>query len=255
MFQAMQNPLGWCWLVLVVCSVAGLRDPARRWRSGLGITLVCVILSAFGGTPLSAWLLAGLERPFVSELPLRTKRVDAVVVLGGIAAGSTMEPTGFEATSGFDRVTAGLELVDRGWSTNLVLGGGVDGVGGRAVHAGEALRPWLERRVKAGARVWVLPVSRTTRDEAVHCAAMSAREGWRRIALVTSAWHLPRATSAFRAEGMDVEPVGCDFEGLPRLEARHRWTVIPGTGDLRLAGMWIHEVAGRVWYRVRGWGG
>jgi uncharacterized SAM-binding protein YcdF (DUF218 family) len=180
-------------------------------------------------------------------------RADAIVVLGGSYSASQAEPAGFKVNSAFDRITTGLALVDRGISTNLVLGGGIDPVAEPRIHDSEALRPWLERRIPANVRIRIIDSSATTREEAIHFAPMATREQWTRIVLVTSASHLPRATAAFQSEGIQVIPMACAFEGHARLNSHNRWTLIPNTGDLRLAGMWFHEQVGSLYYRLRGW--
>ena len=233
----------------VAITVVLLRRSDRRLARITGSA--CLFLSLFGGTPLSAWLLARLEHPTsMASLPTRA---DAIVVLGGSYSASQAEPAGFKVNSAFDRITTGLALVDRGISTNLVLGGGIDPVAEPRIHDSEALRPWLERRIPANVRIRIIDSSATTREEAIHFAPMATREQWTRIVLVTSASHLPRATAAFRSEGIQVIPMACAFEGHARLNSHNRWTLIPNTGDLRLAGMWFHEQVGSLYYRLRGW--
>ena len=233
----------------VAITVVLLRRSDRRLARITGSA--CLFLSLFGGTPLSGWLLARLEHPTsMASLPTRA---DAIVVLGGSYSASQAEPAGFKVNSAFDRITTGLALVDRGISTNLVLGGGIDPVAEPRIHDSEALRPWLERRIPANVRIRIIDSSATTREEAIHFAPMATREQWTRIVLVTSASHLPRATAAFRSEGIQVIPMACAFEGHARLNSHNRWTLIPNTGDLRLAGMWFHEQVGSLYYRLRGW--
>jgi hypothetical protein len=235
--------------VWVAITVVLLRRSDRRLARITGSA--CLFLTLFGGTPLPAWLLARLEHPTsMASLPTRA---DAIVVLGGSYSASTTEPAGFKASSAFDRITTGLALVDRRLSTNLVLGGGIDPVALPRIHDSEALRPWLERRVPTTVRIHVIESSTTTREEALHFAPMAAREHWAQVVLVTSASHLPRATAAFRSQGIQVIPMACAFEGHARLNSHNRWTLIPNTGDLRLAGMWFHEQVGSLYYRLRGW--
>ena len=50
-----------------------------------------------------------------------------------------------------------------------------------------------------------------TRDNARFAAALLARRGLSRVALVTCTWHLPRATQLFEAAGLEVvEGIGVD---------------------------------------------
>lgn len=237
--------------MLVALVVPVWRAKARRAAILLG--LAATALSVVGGTPLSARLLATLEAPYRGRVPA-PGAVQAVVVLGGGFMTAPDEPAGFKVNGAFDRVTAGLAALDRGVSTNLVFGGGATPIDGRAHRDNEAAAPWVLRRVPPTSRVWLLDACRNTRDEAVRTADLARRQGWRKVGLVTSAWHLPRSVAAFEREGMEVVPMGCSFEGTHRLRGPNRWTIVPNPTDLHLADRWVHEVVGRVYYRLRGWG-
>jgi uncharacterized SAM-binding protein YcdF (DUF218 family) len=50
--------------------------------------------------------------------------------------------------------------------------------------------------------------SLTTRDNARFSTAVLRRRGFERAAVVTCAWHVPRATAWFARAGLAVEPVG-----------------------------------------------
>lgn len=60
---------------------------------------------------------------------------------------------------------------------------------------------------------WVDERSRDTQENARQMAALLARDGVRRIALVTHAWHMPRSVAHFRAAGLDVVPAPTLFPG------------------------------------------
>jgi len=251
MLDLLLSPLGVCWLALAALSFVLLRRPTRLY--GAITLLITVLLTVFGGTPLSAWLLASLEkRHFGHPLP-PAESIQALVVLGGGFSASPLEPGGFKPHSAFGRLTGALALLDRGVTTNLVLGGGESPSEPGELSADAAIRPWLEKRVDPRIRIWVLENSRTTREEAMDLARLAAAQGWRRIVLVTSAWHLPRAVAAFRHEGIEVDPAGTDFMGLASLRSPDRWSIIPNPGGLALANVWIHEVLGLLYYRIKGW--
>ncbi|MFM8359098.1 MAG: YdcF family protein [Verrucomicrobiota bacterium] len=246
------QPLVWAWLGLWV--VAG----RLAWRgdrvggaaaAGLGLWL-----SLVGGTPLSGWLLARLERPYAVAARPGPGSADAICVLGGGHGYSPTEPAGFAAHSAFDRPLTGATLVGRGVATNLVFGGGFKEAGGRRQESGEAQVRWWRGWFPSTVRMEFLPGCLTTRDEAVRMAELARGRGWRRVVLVTSAWHLPRARAAFAREGLEVIPVGCDYEGMSRLEEGTRLPMVPTTGDLGLFTLWAHEVVGRGYYWLRGWG-
>ena len=58
---------------------------------------------------------------------------------------------------------------------------------------------------------WLDDQSRDTAENAAQMAALMRRDGIRRIALVTDATHIPRASEAFRKAGFDVLPAPTDF--------------------------------------------
>jgi uncharacterized SAM-binding protein YcdF (DUF218 family) len=66
--------------------------------------------------------------------------------------------------------------------------------------------------------------SLTTRDNARFTAAILARRGVERAAIVTSPWHLPRALSLFARAGVQGEGVASegDAPGAWRARAWHR---------------------------------
>jgi uncharacterized SAM-binding protein YcdF (DUF218 family) len=79
----------------------------------------------------------------------------------------------------------------------------------RVVVSGEANDHLLWRRLGASidpARVLVESASRNTRENAVNTAALVKPRPGERWLLITSPWHMPRATCAFAAVGFPVEP-------------------------------------------------
>ena len=247
----MLQPLTWAWFALSLISVHLWRT--RNRRPALAVAAVAGFLTLFGGTPLSAWLLARMEVPYFSQSPDAIGHVDALVQLGGGFGVSQFEPAGFDANAAFDRITAAMTWLDRGITTNLVLGGGGIRVQGRDELEGEALRKWIMPHLSPTVRVYVLSRSRNTRDEAAHSLALAREHGWKRLGLITSASHLRRAVATFRGTGLEIVPIGCDFAGLRQLEGGNHWTIIPSPGNLETTDRWAHEVVGWLYYWVRGW--
>lgn len=143
---------------------------------------------------------------------------DALVVLG-----HRVEPDGRPGFELAKRLERGLELLRAARAPLLVCSGGRDPH--EPVSAAEAML-----RVAAASGVdarRLVAASRplTTLEEAINCSLeLSRPRGWRRLILVTSDYHVPRAVAAFTlAHGADVaiqaEPVSGPF-GDPRLLAR-----------------------------------
>jgi len=255
MIRMATEPLGFCWVLLLVLTIWLWR---RRDRGpAAGAAGIVLLLSLFGGTPLPWWLLSRLEAPYVGQVVADLPRVDAILMLGGGESASRVEPIGYNALNASDRFLTATHLLDLGKSDRLVLGGGSSTFDGEALLDSDAVLNWWRSRLPAGTRVDVLPHSRNTFDEARSMIRLAQERGWKRIILVTSAAHLQRATALFRGTPLEVVPVGCDFDGTFLLRSHHAWRnawcVVPREEGFHIAGDWSHEWVGILVYRLRGW--
>jgi uncharacterized SAM-binding protein YcdF (DUF218 family) len=136
------------------------------WLSVAGLAvLVGAVLTLFG--------VARVLEPESVEEP----QADAVVVLAG---------------SPGDRLPAGLELMDAGAASTLVLSAGADSPRGwgQIEH--------LCDREHSFELICIVPQSDNTRGEAATISRLAEDRGWQSLALVTSSYHLDRATFLFR---------------------------------------------------------
>ena len=92
-----------------------------------------------------------------------------------------------------------------------------------------------------------------THDEAIRTRAIAQPRGWKRVLLVTSANHLPRAVATFRAAGIEVVPVPCNFFTRQKPGPWPLRTAIPGHLGFEKTSVWLHEKIGWWEYRRRGW--
>jgi uncharacterized SAM-binding protein YcdF (DUF218 family) len=178
-----------------------------------------------------------------------------VVVLGGSAHVSSNNILGLEFGDAADRIVTGIALVRRGKGRVLVLSGG-----GRSILHGTGVpaevqraRDWIRSWDLAPVPVEVLDWCLDTHGEALRHAKLARNNGWKRIILVTSAWHMKRSVAAFRKAGMEVVPVACDFRGISSLSEPRLLPFVPCTGSLRLLDLWAEETLGYAYYRLRSW--
>jgi uncharacterized SAM-binding protein YcdF (DUF218 family) len=86
-----------------------------------------------------------------------------------------------------------------------------------------------------------------THDEACAVAALAKQNGWDRVILVTSPWHMRRAAAVFESAGIHVICRPC-------VESSYDYANLSTPGDrLRFIGDWLHEAIGIAEYRWRGW--
>lgn len=249
--EQLLQPTSALWALLWVAAAVLLRRRQYRWS--LVAAVPAIALWIIGATPLPAKLLADLERPY-AHLAQNPPTADAVVMLGGTHDYSprTLLPMNFGGS--VDRVTTALELIRIGKAGTLVLGGSYYQLDHERRPDSELLENWM--------RDWNLPtgelvrlgVCANTRDEAERVAVLVRERGWKRVLLVSSAGHLRRGEGTFRKSGIDVIPIGCDFQGMDALDHPERlWEFVPHGTQLFWFDAWLHETLGWWWYRMRGW--
>lgn len=94
---------------------------------------------------------------------------------------------------------------------------------------------------------WTEDASLSTRQNARFTAEGLRQRGLVRVALVTHAWHMPRALEAFEREGVEVLPAPT----APATGPHRFWHgALPSAKALRDSCWALHERVGRVWYRL-----
>jgi len=245
------QPLSIIWLVLGLWL---FRRVIKRHRLGLLAPGVAwLLLTVITCTPLSSYLLAGLENQLpqvkLAELP----QADAILCLGGGVEPGLAEPMGIQLKSAADRLATALTLCAVGKAPLLILGGGGFPHEGHLYSEADAVGDFLRAHVSLKTDIYSLGVCRDTHDEAVKVAAMMQQRGLKQLLLVTSASHMPRSLATFRKVGISVIPVPCNYtSSLNRLGDRH-WLHLPQVQGFEAFNGWLHEIVGDWVYRWRGW--
>ena len=229
-------------LLLALLGLWLARGKTRRWQGG-GIALAAAALLMLAALSLPAVgnaLLAPLERhPAVGAD--RVQEAQAIVVLGGGSyygapeyGGDTVSPASLE------RLRYGARLARATGLPLLVTGGAPYG----GTPEGAAMQAVLADEFRLAPR-WAETESRDTAESARHTAAILAAAGVTHIALVSHAWHLPRAVLLFERAGLTVIPAPTGFT-----------TASPSTlerflpGDLRQARRALNEYFGLAVYAL-----
>jgi uncharacterized SAM-binding protein YcdF (DUF218 family) len=225
----------------------------REWRSALWLGVPAVLIFLIGSTPLVDAIVARAERSQASNNDDHPAGADVVVALGGGYYLSENDTFGFSLTGGGSRVLTALELVRRGKAKALVLGGSVPLTGKPGVVATSLVQDWVLAWGMTTVPVTNLGLCANTHDEALRFRELSAQRGWRKVILVTSALHMPRAVAVFAAQGIAVVPVACDFQtyGVPSM--RGDFSPFPCQARFQLLSLYLHEKIGWWVYRARGW--
>jgi uncharacterized SAM-binding protein YcdF (DUF218 family) len=252
-------PLG-LGLLLQLAGQAG-RPWARKlsgWLSGGGIALIWL----FAMPITSRQLIWGLEERSAALTPKTIPRADAVVVLGGGLRPKLPPRQAVEVAEGGDRLLTGLRLMRQGKAPLLVTSGARVSFTAADPAPPEAL--WArDLAIELGLKpseILLNPGSRTTAEEAQAIGKLGRQRGWKRVLLVTSAFHMPRSLATFqRRSGLTVIPVACDYQ-LPDRAHYGRITpgsfvkdLLPDAEFLYLSTVALKEHVGLLAYRLKGW--
>jgi uncharacterized SAM-binding protein YcdF (DUF218 family) len=199
----------------------------RKWQG--------VLLALLGATSMAllccnavAVLLATHALPQVSALTpadisaLRSKGVQAIVVLGGGVERQAQEygqaqPAGSTAA----RLRYGVWL-SRQTGIPLAFSGGVGWANDSSAASEAEVADRAAKQDYGVAIRWVEQRSRDTAQNARLTQALLAADGVKQIALVTNAWHMPRALGDFSATGLQVTPAPMGFV-TPRSSGLLEW--------------------------------
>lgn len=260
------DPLVVVWLVMI--AVLARLVWRRRWATVGWFTPPFLLLFIFGCAPTVDILVPGIEATaFVcspvagdskggdSAFKYEAGESTVVVVLGGGAYASSRDLLGVSLREDGTRILTGLELMRDSKASALVLGGGHP-VPGRLTDTPPALlEHWLlsSGLVANTLLITNLGACGNTHDEAMAFRKLELVYQWRRVLLVTSALHIPRAVAVFKKQGITVVPVPCDFKAFGIPYPRFGFSMFPSTDRLQVLGLYLHEKIGWWVYRARGW--
>ncbi|MFL6447749.1 MAG: YdcF family protein [Bryobacteraceae bacterium] len=163
-----------------------------RWRRRLLTLLSLLILYVFG-TPVTADLvMRSLEDRYPRRDPAQCPQSDAIFVFGGMLSlrgDGTAGPDWNEAEDRFDKA---LSLYVAGKAPLLVFSGGPERFEG-GPDEGDMLRNEALRRGVPDTAIGVTRRTWNTESEAGILCSLARERKWKRVLVVTSAYHMPRA--------------------------------------------------------------
>lgn len=233
-------PVGLIWLLLVAAVLLCL--VRRLWGPAALCLLSAALYTCAGNICLGEVLIGSLERRYPPVLVAALEPFDAVCVLGG---GSELDASGRpELSASGDRVFLAARLWHAGKARLLVTSGAArDGLDGPRDGGQETRALWRAVGIPDAA---ILPVREpcwNTRDEIKAYARLQAEHGWKRMGLVSSAAHLPRAMALASRAGLACTPLGADRQG--RRHAFQLQQLVPQAEGFGLSYRACWEYAGR----------
>ena len=215
-----------------------------------------LILAAFGllwiaSTPFFAEGALHLLEDRTTALDIRQPKdqpqaADAIVILGGGTYFNAPEYAGQDTISDASlvRLRYGAKLQRETGKPILVTGGKPLG---NSVSEAQQMRTALEQDFKVPVH-WTEDASDNTLENAHNSFQTLQKAGIKKIYLVTHAWHMPRSAEVFRRAGFEVVEAPTAYTTRYRVDLL---AFLPRTESLRDSKIFIHEVIGLCWYRLK----
>jgi uncharacterized SAM-binding protein YcdF (DUF218 family) len=216
--------------------------PSRGGASLLACGVMTLALCAW--SPLTFWILQPLEErfaPFLDAPP-----VTGIIVIGGaFDVGQSFNHKDISLNIRGGRMMGFVRLARRYPQAQLMFSGGK---GDSDLPVSEsAIARRLFSDIGIVARIKFEENSRNTHENAEFSRRLVTLHKGDRWLLVTSAADMPRAIGSFRSAGWPITAAPVDYH------AHYGWSA-PGMGrGLELFDWGLHEWAGLVYYRLRGW--
>jgi uncharacterized SAM-binding protein YcdF (DUF218 family) len=218
--------------LIAILLFAGLLLMALRRRWGVRLVVLGAALYAIMGfSPLANWILIPLEHAYEPGAADEAAAPAGIIVLGGAVSGAADGgDRRVMLNDSADRMIEAVRLAEKFPAAPVIFTGGKGDLFEIEEHETEAE---LARRFFEGfnirpPRLVLEDRSRNTLENAVFTARIVAPRPDQRWALVTSAFHMPRALALFEAQGFRVIPAPAD---LRTRGGRDRWQIFAKPSD------------------------
>jgi len=187
----------------------------RGWRR-LGAVLLAVAVGwlwIWSMPVFSGKIRYSLEKKYPPVAVEELESADAIVVLGG-GSDSCIPPRLYpEVNAAGDRILHAARLYKAGKAPYIIPSGGrgFSTPDATATEA-EAIRSILQQLGVPESAIIIEDASRNTQENALFTKRILEDRGFKKILLVTSALHMPRALAEFESVCPEIYPASTDFE-------------------------------------------
>ena len=216
-----------------------------------GITLLSITLVAFYvvSTPVfSTYLIGQLENyPALNDKQIISEAADAIVVLGAGRYGDAPEYNGDTVSEpGLVRIRYGAFLHKK-TGLPIITTGGTGFANAGAPSEAQLMKHSLQEDFGIS-NVLTENESLNTAENARFSKKLLDKHNFKRVYLVTHAWHMPRSVAIFEANGINVIPAPTGFEKTGTVGEKLLDWLPSSLGNTRWA---LHEMIGLLWYKLR----
>ena len=236
---ALLQPVGLVWICLALMAYFAA---LRRHYISAGLCLFCWLLVTVAGNQLVCNSLAkSMESRYYHMNPYEGDDYQYGLLLGG---GTSMGPNGqSQLNMGGDRLAVTWRMYEKGKIKKIICSGTNSFGGDEAKGPAETASEILEALGVPKSDLILLPGDNTS-EEMVNLKAWVMQQNEAnvevgRVAVISSAWHLPRIKRLAREQELDTDPVPANFLSAPIIATPH--TVIPGAYQMLVTSQILKE--------------
>jgi uncharacterized SAM-binding protein YcdF (DUF218 family) len=248
-------PLGLVFILLLFALLLRRKEKTRN----ILIVLSLLILWLSSTSLVSENLARSLEWRYFP--PKEIPSADVIVVLGGGTEANVYPRSGVEVNGAGDRVLYAARIFKEGKAAHILLTGGeISWMNSTtSTPAGEMAEILQFLGVPQNA-LWLENKSQNTRENAVFSKNILDDKAIKKILLITSASHMPRAAAVFQKLGIEVIPLPVDYSTtqVDNSSNKQDWLgqffgLLPSAGSLSGTTNALKEYLGIFTYWLRGW--
>lgn len=248
-------PLGLASVSLIIALVTLRKRP--RFAT-IAISLSLAILLLCGNAWVAKYMVRSLEWQNIpsSQVP----KAEAIVVLGGGTKSATWPRPTVDLSEAGDRIIYAAQLYFQKKAPIIILSGGrIDWRGSGSPESADMATILTSIGVPSEVIIQE-PDSLNTYQNAVNVRKILAERQIKKVLLITSAMHIPRALKIFHRQGIDVIPTPTDFlvsqDDLQELTSTPKSAILkllPDIDNLHQFTVALKEYLGIFIYWLRGW--
>ena len=230
--------------IILVLLVMGI------WLKKKFFSILATTLLVITSSPISShYLLSYLEKNQSKKSPVEMASADAIVVLGGMLTRIQTSQGIHREWGDPDRFFAGLELIKSNKANHIIFTGGKLPWEKTNETEGEVLAKYAIDWGVNKQKILVTQKVQNTEDEAKAVKDLLEKYQSKRIILVTSAFHMPRAQRLFEKQDLKVQTYPVDFKA-----EDNKITILdflPSAYAMKDFEFAMRELLGRVYYQLK----
>jgi len=214
----------------------------RRLPVLLSLVIFLVASSPIVSHQMAVFIESREQKKLIEDMDV----ADSIVVLSGmIGPVNTKQGIVYEWGDP-DRFFGGIKLIKAGKAKNIIFTGAILPWQRNIRSEGHVLAKFAEEFGVSSSQIVITKEIENTQDEAKAVREILSKNNTNRIILVTSAFHMPRASMLFQKEGIEVQTYPVDYKvGISNITPMD---FLPSADAFYMFHFCYREILGRLYY-------